>query len=284
MDEDKKQFYEKYGPQIEHEWKDCVRKNNKIENVTIREKYLSTLLDKIYNEYYHKTPTSRYERNDQEWLNFFASYIRQKVFFLQTIKTHSQFEQPGKLEIFFRELLQLENIDNKTRFILYHYLSPKLFGLQPRFTEEEIAEKLGIDRTWISKIYKRFKPQFEKIIGICKEPGEGLILFPYCIKDLLSLDQVSGFYLHLSECNACQTLHICVAKTILCTPATGRELLLGISRVSLSTQSFLSSASFQETAKVLINTAITGKVDYLEGLKENVIIGRLIPAGTGFKQ
>jgi DNA-directed RNA polymerase subunit beta' len=66
--------------------------------------------------------------------------------------------------------------------------------------------------------------------------------------------------------------------------ATARELLLGISRVALSTQSFLSSASFQETAKVLINTAITGKVDYLEGLKENVIIGRLIPAGTGFKQ
>ena len=66
--------------------------------------------------------------------------------------------------------------------------------------------------------------------------------------------------------------------------ATGRELLLGISRVALSTQSFLSAASFQETAKVLINTAITGKIDYLEGLKENVIIGRLIPAGTGFKQ
>jgi len=65
--------------------------------------------------------------------------------------------------------------------------------------------------------------------------------------------------------------------------ATGRELLLGISRVSLSTQSFLSAASFQETAKVLINTAITGKIDYLEGLKENVIIGRLIPCGTGFK-
>ncbi|HLC69495.1 MAG TPA: DNA-directed RNA polymerase subunit beta' [Patescibacteria group bacterium] len=65
--------------------------------------------------------------------------------------------------------------------------------------------------------------------------------------------------------------------------ATCRELLLGVSRVALSTQSFLSSASFQETAKVLINTAITGKIDYLEGLKENVIIGRLIPAGTGFK-
>jgi len=60
-----------------------------------------------------------------------------------------------------------------------------------------------------------------------------------------------------------------------------REMLLGISKVSLTTQSFLSSASFQETSRVLVNAAITGKVDYLEGLKENVIIGRLIPAGTG---
>ncbi|MFA6424178.1 MAG: DNA-directed RNA polymerase subunit beta' [Candidatus Magasanikbacteria bacterium] len=67
-------------------------------------------------------------------------------------------------------------------------------------------------------------------------------------------------------------------------PSTGKELLFGVSRVALSTQSFLSSASFQETAKVLINTALTGKIDYLEGLKENVIIGRLIPAGTGFKK
>lgn len=66
--------------------------------------------------------------------------------------------------------------------------------------------------------------------------------------------------------------------------AVGRELFLGISKVSLSTQSFLSAASFQETARVLINAAITGKVDYLEGLKENVIIGRRIPAGTGFKE
>lgn len=64
--------------------------------------------------------------------------------------------------------------------------------------------------------------------------------------------------------------------------ATARELFLGISKVALSTQSFLSAASFQETSKVLINAAITGKVDYLEGLKENVIIGRLIPVGTGF--
>ncbi len=61
------------------------------------------------------------------------------------------------------------------------------------------------------------------------------------------------------------------------------RLLLGITKVSLSTRSWLAAASFQETAKVLINAAITGKTDDLSGLKENIIIGRLIPAGTGFK-
>jgi DNA-directed RNA polymerase subunit beta' len=66
-------------------------------------------------------------------------------------------------------------------------------------------------------------------------------------------------------------------------PAKANRLLLGITKSSLTTDSFLSSASFQETARVLIEAAVSGKVDYLEGLKENVIIGRLIPAGTGFK-
>ena len=65
-------------------------------------------------------------------------------------------------------------------------------------------------------------------------------------------------------------------------PATYEQLLLGITKVSLSTESFLSAASFQETARVLIDAAISGKVDKLRGLKENVIIGRLISAGTGY--
>ena len=66
--------------------------------------------------------------------------------------------------------------------------------------------------------------------------------------------------------------------------ASGKQLLMGMTKASLSTNSFLSAASFQETAKVLIDAAITGKVDNLEGLKENVISGRPIPAGTGFKK
>lgn len=64
-------------------------------------------------------------------------------------------------------------------------------------------------------------------------------------------------------------------------PATAEPLLLGITKASLSTESFISAASFQETTKVLTEAAISGKVDYLRGLKENVIMGRLIPAGTG---
>ena len=65
--------------------------------------------------------------------------------------------------------------------------------------------------------------------------------------------------------------------------AKGRPLLLGITKASLSTDSFISAASFQETTRVLTEAAISGKVDYLRGLKENVIMGRLIPAGTGME-
>jgi DNA-directed RNA polymerase subunit beta' len=66
-------------------------------------------------------------------------------------------------------------------------------------------------------------------------------------------------------------------------PAKGRPLLLGITKASLSTDSFISAASFQETTRVLTEASISGRVDHLRGLKENVTMGRLIPAGTGFE-
>jgi DNA-directed RNA polymerase subunit beta' len=66
-------------------------------------------------------------------------------------------------------------------------------------------------------------------------------------------------------------------------PAQGKAVLLGITKASLSTDSFISAASFQETTRVLTEAAINGKVDYLRGLKENVIMGRLVPAGTGME-
>ena len=64
-------------------------------------------------------------------------------------------------------------------------------------------------------------------------------------------------------------------------PATYEQLLMGITKASLATESWMSAASFQETTKVLTDAAIKGKVDHLTGLKENVIIGKLIPAGSG---
>ena len=64
-------------------------------------------------------------------------------------------------------------------------------------------------------------------------------------------------------------------------PARFERVLLGITKASLATESFISAASFQETTRVLTEAAVTGKRDYLRGLKENVVVGRLIPAGTG---
>jgi DNA-directed RNA polymerase subunit beta' len=66
-------------------------------------------------------------------------------------------------------------------------------------------------------------------------------------------------------------------------PATAEQILQGITRASLQTKSFISAASFQETTKVLNEAAVNGKVDHLEGLKENVIVGKKIPAGTGMR-
>ncbi len=64
-------------------------------------------------------------------------------------------------------------------------------------------------------------------------------------------------------------------------PASGHPVLLGITKATLQTRSFISAASFQETTRVLTEAAVNGKIDTLDGLKENVIVGRLIPAGTG---
>ena len=67
------------------------------------------------------------------------------------------------------------------------------------------------------------------------------------------------------------------------TPAEYERVLLGITKASLSTNSFISAASFQETTRVLTEAAVTGKKDHLRGLKENVVVGRLVPAGTGME-
>ena len=75
-----------------------------------------------------------------------------------------------------------------------------------------------------------------------------------------------------------------IAKTKRARPASGRTLLLGITKAALSSDSFLSGASFQESTKVLTEASLRGAEDHLVGLKENVLLGHLIPAGTGFRK
>jgi DNA-directed RNA polymerase subunit beta' len=89
-----------------------------------------------------------------------------------------------------------------------------------------------------------------------------------------------GDYIDLAQFKEQNSAAIDVGKE----PAEGRPILLGITKASLDTDSFLSAASFQETTRVLTDAAIKGKVDPLIGLKENVIIGKLIPAGTGMSR
>lgn len=91
--------------------------------------------------------------------------------------------------------------------------------------------------------------------------------------DLLPGDLIDRLYLQeLNERGMSEGKH----------PARASQVLLGVTKASLNTESFLSASSFQHTIKVLAGAAIEGKIDYLRGLKENVIIGKLIPAGTGF--
>ena len=91
-------------------------------------------------------------------------------------------------------------------------------------------------------------------------------------------NHLPGEIVDLQKIEALNSMLLTMNKNI----ALYHPILLGITKASLNTESFISAASFQETTKVLTEAAISGKLDWLRGLKENVIIGRLIPAGTGF--
>ncbi|MAV65059.1 MAG: DNA-directed RNA polymerase subunit beta' [Candidatus Marinimicrobia bacterium] len=106
---------------------------------------------------------------------------------------------------------------------------------------------------------------------VVKDPGDS----DYDKGDIAYFDNIKELNVELKE-NGKNTI-----KVRKCVPATYTPLLLGITRASLNTESFISAASFQETTRVLTDAAVEGKTDFLRGLKENVIIGRLIPAGTG---
>ena len=100
------------------------------------------------------------------------------------------------------------------------------------------------------------------------------------VEDAGDSEFLSGTTVNLVEFNKVNKQLVAEGKK----PAEGKQIILGITKASLATNSFLSAASFQETTKVLTEAAINGKVDPLIGLKENVIIGKLIPAGTGMKR
>ena len=100
------------------------------------------------------------------------------------------------------------------------------------------------------------------------------------IEDEGDSEMLPGTSVNVSEFNEANEQLIAEGKR----PAEGKAVMLGITKASLATDSFLSAASFQETTKVLTEAAINGKLDHLNGLKENVLIGKLIPAGTGMKQ
>lgn len=97
------------------------------------------------------------------------------------------------------------------------------------------------------------------------------------VEDAGETNLITGSTVDMTEFNRENKIAIAENKK----PAKGKKTLLGITKIALMTDSFLSAASFQETARVLTDAAVKGKVDKLQGLKENVIIGRLIPAGTG---
>jgi DNA-directed RNA polymerase subunit beta' len=121
----------------------------------------------------------------------------------------------------------------------------------------------------------RFHQENERLAQSLKirEPGDTEFLR----NDVVSRDKVEQANMEV-EAKGGQT-----AKTTRPRPAVAKTLLLGVTKASLQSESFLSAASFQESTKVFTEAALAGKVDELRGLKENVILGHLIPAGTSFK-
>ena len=159
-------------------------------------------------------------------------------------------------------------INDKHFEVIVRQMMRKVNILDPgdtRFLEQEIVDKRDFmeenDRIWGKKIVT------DK--GDSEEVQKGQILTARKLRDLNSNLKRRDLKL------------IKVREAV---PATSEQILQGITRAALGTKSFMSAASFQETTKVLNEAAIKGKVDYLEGMKENVICGHLIPAGTGLRE
>ena len=163
--------------------------------------------------------------------------------------------------------LQGVNINDKHFEVIVRQMMRKVQSVEPgdtRFLETQVVDKLDFaeenDRIWGKKVVVN--------AGDSETMHAGQIVTARRLRDENSL---------LKR----QDKKIVEVRDAM--PATSTQILQGITRASLATSSFMSAASFQETTKVLNEAAINGKSDYLEGMKENVICGHLIPAGTGMR-
>jgi DNA-directed RNA polymerase subunit beta' len=164
--------------------------------------------------------------------------------------------------------LQGVKINDKHIEVIVRQMMQKVTIVDPgdtRFLENESVEKLDFkgENDWI----------YDKKVVV--EPGDSSELKPGQIVSLRKLRD---------ENSVLKRKDLKLVQVRDAVPATSEPLLMGITRASLGTNSFLSAASFQETTKVLNEAAIAGKVDHMIGLKENVIVGHLIPAGTGRRE
>ncbi len=144
----------------------------------------------------------------------------------------------------------------------------------------EIKGPEGVYEYLISEVQKVYRNQGVDINDKHIEVIGRQMLKKVRVEDNADTDMFPGSLIDMYEFEDKNNEAIAAGKR----PATGKRVLLGITKASLATDSFLSAASFQETTRVLTEAAIKGKVDDLVGLKENVIIGKLIPAGTGMQK
>ena len=140
-----------------------------------------------------------------------------------------------------------------------------------------IKGDISVQNYLIEEVQKTYRTQGVHINDKHIEIVARQMLRKIYIEDAGDTSLIAGTTIDMTEFNKANKDAIMEDKK----PAKGKKTLLGITKVALLTDSFLSAASFQETARVLTDAAVKGKVDKLRGLKENVIIGRLIPAGTG---
>jgi len=163
--------------------------------------------------------------------------------------------------------LQGVKINDKHFEVIVRQMMRKVFIEDPgdtSFLEKSIVNKLDFmgQNDWI----------YDKMIVV--EAGES---------DVLTAGQIVSPRQLRDENSKLKRMDKKVVEARECVPATSSPIIQGITRASLQTDSFISAASFQETTKVLNEAAVRGKVDHLKGLKENVIVGKLIPAGTGLR-